>query len=313
MTNINLPSQPRFILTDGGLETYLIFDEGLDLPDFAAFTLLKSKTGVKALTDYYLRYLPLAAAHDMGFLFETPTWRASSDWGARLGYSEAALAEANASAIALMIELKQEFARQKMPVLVSGCVGPRGDGYDPGQIMTCDVAEAYHVPQVASLRAAGADLVSGITMTNTPEAIGLVRAAQRADSPVVISFTVETDGRLPTGQGLGDAIWETDSATGSAPAWYMINCAHPTHFRAQLKIEHDWMHRIGGVRANSSCKSHAELDEATELDRGDKVDLAERYRELCEAFPGLRVLGGCCGTDHHHIGDIATACSCAVS
>ena len=310
MTQFTLPNAPRFFLTDGGIETYLIFDEGLDLPDFAAFTLLKSQDGVAALSNYYRRYLKTAIAHQMGFVFETPTWRASSDWGDRLGYSTEDLAKVNANAIALMIELNQEFGSGAMPVLISGCVGPRGDGYDPGEVMSAADAEAYHQAQVRALAGAGADLITGITMTNTPEAIGLVRAAGQAECPVVIAFTVETDGRLPTGQPLGDAIAETDAAAHAAPAWYMINCAHPTHFQHVLDPDAAWTQRIGGIRANASCKSHAELDEAPELDRGDIPDLAGRYRDLCTLLPGLRVLGGCCGTDHHHIAAIAREVGC---
>ena len=310
MTQFTLPDTPRFFLTDGGIETYLIFDEGLDLPDFAAFTLLKSQDGVAALSNYYRRYLKTAMAHQMGFVFETPTWRASSDWGDRLGYSAQDLAKANANAIALMIELNQEFGSASIPVLISGCVGPRGDGYDPGEVMTADDAAAYHQPQVSALAGAGADLITGITMTNTPEAIGLVRAAGHAERPVVIAFTVETDGRLPTGQALADAISEVDGTTDQPPAWYMINCAHPTHFQDVLDPDAAWTRRIGGLRANASCKSHAELDEAPELDRGDIPDLAQRYGDLCAYLPDLRVLGGCCGTDHHHIGAIAQAVGC---
>lgn len=307
MTHPILPTEPRFFLTDGGIETFLIFDDGQDLPDFAAFTLLDTEEGVAALSRYYRRFLRIAREHRLGFVFETPTWRASSDWGDRLGYSRRALAEANANAVALMIDLNQEFGASEIPVLVSGCVGPRGDGYDPGALMTADVAEAYHLDQVRALADGGAELITGITMTNVPEAIGLVRAAATVGRPVVVSFTVETDGRLHTGQLLGEAIKETDAATEAPPVWYMINCAHPSHFRGALDVQDAWTARIGGIRANASCKSHAELDEATELDRGDVPDLASRYGEMCESFENLRILGGCCGTDHHHIQAIANA------
>jgi len=307
MTKLNLSTQPHFYLTDGGMETFLIFDEGLDLPEFASFVLLKSKAGVAALSDYYLRYIEIAAEHEMGFLFETPTWRANPDWGARLGLSSADLDEANQAAVALMIDLKQEFETTACPMLISGCVGPRGDGYEADANINADQAESYHSPQVRALRHAGADLISGITMTNAPEAIGLVRAAQSVDCPVVISFTVETDGRLPSGQPLSEAIEQVDAESNYGPAWFMVNCAHPTHFRDRLAQEEDWTQRIGGIRANASCKSHAELDEATELDRGDANDLAQRYAELCDAFPNIRVVGGCCGTDHSHIKKIAAS------
>lgn len=307
MTHSFLPADPQFFLTDGGIETFLIFDDGQDLPDFAAFTLLDTKDGVAALSRYYRRFLRIAREHQLGFVFETPTWRASSDWGDRLGYSRRALAEANSNAVALMIDLNQEFGSPTIPSLVSGCVGPRGDGYDPGALMTSEVAESYHLEQVQALTEGGADLITGITMTNVPEAIGLVRAATQVGRPVVISFTVETDGRLPTGQSLSEAIIETDGATSTPPVWYMINCAHPSHFCDVLDPQCSWTGRIGGIRANASCKSHAELDEATELDRGDATDLASRYKHLCATFANLRILGGCCGTDHHHVEAIANA------
>lgn len=309
MTHLNLTTDPHFYLTDGGMETYLIFDEGIDLPEFASFTLLKSKAGVTALSEYYLRYMKIAADHRMGFVFETPTWRANADWGARLGFSPAELDEANRSAVALMIELKQEFGATTCPMLISGCVGPRGDGYKADTNMDAEEAQAYHLPQVRTLRQAGADLVSGLTMTNVSETIGLVRAAQAADCPVVISFTVETDGQLPSGQPLSEAIAQVDAETRQGPAWFMINCAHPTHFRDRLNPGASWTQRIGGIRANSSCKSHAELDESMELDRGDSTDLASRYAELCGAFPNIRIVGGCCGTDHSHVKNIAASVS----
>jgi S-methylmethionine-dependent homocysteine/selenocysteine methylase len=142
-------------------------------------------------------------------------------------------------------------------------------------------------------------------MTYVDEAIGVTRAAQDAVIPAAISFTVETDGDLPSGQALGEAIEEVDRATDSGPAYYMINCAHPTHFDSVLDGG-DWVGRIRGLRANASTCSHAELDEAEDLDDGDPQDLGARYGELRDRLPALNVVGGCCGTDHRHIGEICS-------
>jgi S-methylmethionine-dependent homocysteine/selenocysteine methylase len=301
-----LPHQTnRLFLTDGGIETSLIFDDGIDLPHFAAFDLLQRVDGRAALERYYARYLAIAADGRFGFVLESPTWRSSPDWAARLGYSEAALAAANADAIELMQGLRAVHERPKTPIVISGCVGPRGDGYVAGAQMAVDEAQAYHAPQIRAMAGAGCDVISAITMTNVPEAIGIVRAAQRAGVPCVIAFTVETDGRLPSGATLEAAIAEVDAATGRGPAYYMINCAHPTHFERLLDGRAAWTRRIGGLRANASCKSHVELNESPELDRGNPIALAGEYAAILERLPHLRVFGGCCGTDHEHIGAIA--------
>ena len=295
-------------LTDGGIETDLIFNDGMELPHFAAFDLLKTEKGTAALKAYYARYATIARANGVGFILESPTWRASADWGRKLGYSRAALAEANAKAIRLMAELRQEYQSKTTPMVVSGCVGPRGDGYDPGMVMSADEAQAYHAEQIGVFAKSDADMVTAITMTNANEAIGLARAAQAAGMPVAISFTLETDGRLPTGQSLKEAIEEVDAATGNAPAYYMINCAHPTHFEATLDAKAAWVQRVRGLRANASKRSHAELNEAPDLDEGNPAELGAEYHAILRRHPQINVLGGCCGTDRRHVEAICGAC-----
>ena len=298
----------RLFLTDGGLETTLIFLEGFELPSFAAFHLFKTEAGVDALRRYYTRHASIARDNGLGFILESATWRANADWGAKLGYSSSDLADVNRRAIDLLHELRGELETDHSAMVISGCVGPRSDGYRPDSVMTPDVAQAYHGAQIGVFAEAGADLATAITMTNTNEAIGVSRAARAAGLPVVISFTVETDGRLPTGQSLGEAIDAVDAATDEAPAYFMINCAHPTHFAEELLPGSRWVSRIRGLRANASTCSHAELDEATVLDDGDPLDLGRRYHELRTRFPQITVLGGCCGTDHRHIERICELC-----
>jgi S-methylmethionine-dependent homocysteine/selenocysteine methylase len=298
----------RLFVTDGGIETTLIFHDKLELPLFAAFHLLKDAKGIAALRSYFARYGEIARANGVGFILESPTWRASADWGDKLGYSAAALAEANRRSIALMGDLRAGFQGARTPVVVSGCVGPRGDGYDPGAVMSADEAQAYHAGQIGVFAKTDADMVTAITMTNANEAVGVARAAKAAGMPVAISFTVETDGRLPTGQSLSEAIAEVDETTRSAPAYYMINCAHPTHFDGTLAGNGAWMKRIRGIRANASRRSHAELNEAPDLDDGDPVELGGQYGALVRRHPQINVLGGCCGTDHRHVAQMCQAC-----
>jgi homocysteine S-methyltransferase len=300
-------------LTDGGLETVLLFQEGIELPEFAAFVLLRTADGRDTLRRYYRRYLDIAAGSPgAGFILESPTWRAGFDWGAKLGFDAAGIQRMNTDAVMLMHELRAEYAaRIAASIVVSGCIGPRGDGYVAGAPMDPEGARRVHQPQADALVAAGVDMVSAITMTTSAEAMGVARAAARAGRPSAISFTLETDGRLPSGEALGAAIEAVDAdaqACGhEAPAYYMVNCAHPTHFEAVLVAAGAWRERIHGLRANASTLSHAELDVLTELDSGDAQDLGDRYRRLRAPLPRLNVLGGCCGTDHRHVAAICAA------
>jgi S-methylmethionine-dependent homocysteine/selenocysteine methylase len=299
----------RLFVTDAGLETELVFIDGRELPHFAAFDLLKDDAGFERLRAYYLRYAEIAAAHGLGLLLETPTWRASPDWGARLGYDREALADANRRAVGLLLEIRAAFETPAAPVVVSGNLGPRGDGYRPESRMTAAEAREYHAWQIGTFAATDADLVSVFTMNYVEEAIGVAAAAKAYAMPVAISFTVETDGRLPTGQRLAEAIEATDAATGGHPAYYMINCAHPTHFARTLREGGAWRERIRGLRANASHRSHAELEASSELDDGDPEEFGQLYRALRPLLPRLTVVGGCCGTDHRHVGSICRALS----
>lgn len=290
----------QLFMTDGGLETTLIYHEGIDLPFFAAFDLLKNEFGLEVLRRYFVRYTELARSHGLGVILEAPTWRANQDWAAKLDYDTVTLADANRKAIGLLLEIRAGLETARTKIVISGNLGPRGDGYIADSRMSTAEAQDYHAAQVQTFAGTDADMVAAFTMNYVEEAIGIVRAAKQAQMPVAISFTVETDGRLPSGQPLREAIAATDSATGGYPAYYMINCAHPTHFRQSLQ-QGEWLNRIRGVRANASCKSHAELDASTTLDAGNPDELGVQYRELRATLGKLAVIGGCCGTDHRHV------------
>jgi S-methylmethionine-dependent homocysteine/selenocysteine methylase len=290
-------------LTDGGMETTLIFREGIDLPEFAAFPLLASEGGRAALRRYFEPYLDIAARLGAELVLDTPTWRANVDWGAQLGYSPEEVDQASRDGVALLAELRAGVAG----VLICGCIGPRGDAYDGTVTMTAGEAEAYHARQAAVFAETEADLVSGLTLPTVEEALGIARAAVAAGLPVVISFTVETDGCLPSGQPLGEAIEQVDAETEGAARYFMVNCAYPTHVECALREGGAWRTRLRGIRANASKQSHAELDELGLLDAGDPQELAAAFLALRPQLPNLEVLGGCCGTDHRHIAAIAEA------
>jgi S-methylmethionine-dependent homocysteine/selenocysteine methylase len=300
----------ELFLTDGGIETTLIFHEGLELPGFAAFDLLKHREGTAALRNYFRNYAAIAERFGVGLVLESATWRASADWGARLGYLPAALAEANRRAVDLLEEIRREFETDRVKVVISGCVGPRGDGYSPVNMMSAAEAERYHRDQIVTFASTAADMITAITMNYAEEAVGIAQAARQSGMPVAISFTVETDGRLPTGQTLKAAIEQVDGETSAYPAYYMINCAHPTHFEHALSESEPWVERIRGLRANASRQSHAQLNEAAELDVGNPSELGLQYAQLKSGrLVRLNVMGGCCGTDHRHVEQIAKACA----
>jgi len=295
-------------LTDGGIETTLIFHDGLDLPHFAAFQLLRDEAGTAALRKYFLAYAGLAKEFRTGLILESATWRASRDWARKLGYTDAELAAANTKAIEMLEDIRNDCEAAGVTTVVSGCIGPRGDGYVPSGMMSAAKAQEYHSDQIDTFAATAADMVGAITMNYPEEAIGISKAAQAAGMPVAIAFTVETDGKLPTGQTLRAAIESVDDSTGAFPSYYMINCAHPTHFERVLADGGGFVNRIRGLRANASRMSHAELNEAPALDAGDPAELGVQYAALKCSLAKLNVLGGCCGTNHRHVGAIATAC-----
>ena len=297
----------ELFLTDGGLETTLVFHEGVSLPYFAAFDLLRADEGIDVLRRYFERYADIARSQDTGLVLETPTWRANPDWGMKLGYDAPALGDVNRRSVDLLLEIRQAWETPRTPIVISGNLGPRGDGYIPGAHMSAAEAQAYHTPQVETFAGTDADMVAAFTMNYPEEAIGITLAARAATMPVAISFTTETDGRLPSGDSLDEAIARTEEASGGYPVYYMINCAHPTHLDAALAPGGEWRDRIRGLRANASRRSHAELDESPDLDMGNPEELGEQYRELRRVLRHLSVVGGCCGTDHRHVDAIGRA------
>jgi homocysteine S-methyltransferase len=293
------PNRSRTFVTDGGIETDLIYRRGIDLTDFAAFPLLDSREGVEALRQYYDDYVAIAKASENGLMLESPTWRANPDWGSRLGYSAQDLMRVNRLAIAMMSDIRNQHLDEIPDILVSGTVGPRYDGYSPHLSLEPEVAAEYHHPQLAAFASAGADLATAYTITHVGEAVGIVRAARGLGLPVAVSFTVETDGRLPSGVTLARAIGDVDAS--AAPDYFLVNCAHPSHIERALSEAGDWRSRIAGTRANASTAGHVELDEGTQLDDGDPAEFALAQQKLNARLPHLSILGGCCGTDARHI------------
>lgn len=296
---------PQPYLTDGGMETWLFFQQGFSAPEFAAITLIEDEKAVTAMERYFDQFLAMAESAGTGFVFDTNTWRGAECWADKLGMSGRKLLDLSEKAVELAAGLKERWDGRVTDILLNGVIGPLGDGYAPGRVPTIEESRDLHRSQIEVLAESGVDMLSAITMTSVAEATGVTLEAREAGLPVVISFTVETDGRLPTGDALGEAIAAVDDATGGYPAWYMINCAHPDHFHDAIAGGAEWVERIGGVRANASRMSHEELDNAEELDDGNPDEFGDLHVELAAMLPNLKVVGGCCGTDHRHVGCIS--------
>lgn len=293
-------------LTDAGIETDLIFNHGIEIREFAAHTLLPDPVGRRAVVDYFRGFLSLAREQNTGYILDSVTWKAHMHWAGDLAATERELQEANRDSIALMAQLRDEFSSHAQPIILNGVIGPQGDAYAPEAEVAIHEAEHYHAKQIGWLAETEVDMVTALTFTQSDEASGLVLAARNAGLPVVVSFTVETDGRLPTGQPLDEAIETVDHATDSAAAYFMVNCAHPDHFSHVLDNT-AWARRIRGIRCNASRKSHAELDASETLDDGDPVELGNQYVAIRAKLPWLNVFGGCCGSDLRHVTQIARA------
>ena len=305
----NLPQlSGGLFLTDAGIETDLIFNHGIEIREFAAHTLLPDSHGREAIANYFRGFLSLANKYDTGFVLDSQTWKAHMHWAGDLAANEQELHEANKDSIEFIAELRNEFSGNSKPIVLNGVIGPRGDAYAPEAKVAANEAEEYHAKQISWLADTSVDMVTALTFTQSDEAIGIVRAAESAGLPIVISFTVETDGSLPTGQPLTEAIRAVDDATNAAAAYFMVNCAHPDHFFHVLD-DSEWARRIRGLRCNASRLSHTELDECEVLDDGDPVELANQYKAITNTMPWVNIFGGCCGTDLRHVAQIAMAAS----
>lgn len=299
----------KFFLTDGGMETWLFFIEELQAPEFAAITLMRDEKARSAMCHYFDRFLSLAEKEKRGYVLDTNTWRGCISWAEKLGLDQAELLDLSREAIAFAHEIKSDWQGKLDTILINAVAGPAGDGYQPGSMSSAAEAERIHQPQISVFAECGVDMVSAITMTNSAEAIGIANAAASVNLPSVISFTVETDARLPSGESLATAIESVDQAAKRAPLYYMVNCAHPDHFAPAIQRGESWVQRIGGLRANASRLSHEELDNAETLDDGDPVEFGQLHQQLLSLLPNLRVIGGCCGTDHRHVGCVLESCA----
>jgi homocysteine S-methyltransferase len=303
-TTFPVRSGEALFLTEGGIETELMYKWRFELPHVAVFPLLDNPDAVAVMRGIYRRSLDVAAAHGMSAMLTGLDYRASPDWGGLPGYSQEALVEANHQAIDFLRELAREYNDDLPRVLVGGIIGPRGDAYELNRTITADAAEDYHATQLTTLKQADVDFAAAMTFNNIPEAIGVARAATTIGVPLVISLTVDSTSRLKSGPTVAEAVETIDAETDGAPACYMLNCSHPVEFEPGL-TDGDWIRRLRGFRPNASKMEKIALCQIGHLEEGDPVELGRLMGDLARRYPHMDIWGGCCGTGTVHLGEIA--------
>lgn len=304
---VGFPAQRQGVrfLTEGGQETEIMYKFGHELPEFAMYPLLENAAAMAELKGMYERVLDVAATHGFAVMLTGLDYRASPDWGAKLGYSREALANALIQSIEFLREVSRPYQGQISEIKIGGMTGPRGDAYSLNKSITAEEAEDYHSFHTEVVKRAGVSFTSAVTFNSVPEAIGAARAAAKLDMPIYISFTLDSNHRLKSGPSLKEAIETVDREAGVAkPDFYGLNCSHPLEFEPALEPG-DWIKRVRSLRPNASAKDKMELCTIGHLEDGDPVDLGLRMGALARRYPHIDIWGGCCGTWDKHLNQIA--------
>lgn len=292
-------------LTEGGTETEVIYRHGHELRDFAMFELMNKPEAVRDMENMYRRYLDKAAQYGFSALMSGFDYRASPDWGAKLGYSAEGLREMQHKCIDFLRGVSRAYEDQIERIAIAGCIGPKGDAYSLNRDITAEEAEDYHATQCETLRDCGVDLIWAATINNIPEAVGISRAAARVGLPVNMSFTLDSSHKLKSGPSLKEAIEATDTEAGAArPDSYGINCSHPLEFEPALEPG-DWARRLRSLRPNAAKMDKVSLCKLGHIEEGDPEELGQMMGDLAKRYPDIDIWGGCCGTWDKHFDRIA--------
>lgn len=290
----------QFYLTEGGVETELMYKWGIELPHFATFPLFENPEAMAAIRGIFHRYLDIAAKYRLPALVSGLDYRASPDWGAILGYSRKALAEATLQSVDFTRELVQEYASDIPQGFVIGTLGPRGDAYQLNRTITEDEAEDYHGVQLETLKQADVDIAWAMTFNNTAEAIGAARAAGKIGLPFAVSLSLDSTSKLKSGPSFAEAVETIEAKTNGSPVFYFLNCSHPVEFEPAL-TPGDWIERVRGFRPNASKMEKVALCKLGHLEEGDPVELGQLVGDVVRRYPHMDIWGGCCGTGEVHL------------
>ncbi|MBW2409401.1 MAG: homocysteine S-methyltransferase family protein [Deltaproteobacteria bacterium] len=291
------------ILTEGAVIERLRRDPAVELdPYIANAGLIYDQAGKQAMTRIYRQYIDIASRYRLPMIVSAPTWRASSE---RINKSAYSGRETMVKDCADFINrIRQDVSQSADCIYIAGLIACRGDSYEPREALTADKAEAYHRLQAQELAHAGVDFILAATLPAVSEALGIAAALSQCAIPYSLSFVIRSDGRVLDGTPLQAAIEKIDAAVNPGPLFYQINCVHPAIFRKAIEQSEPGFDRLLGLQANTSEKSPEELDGLGYLDTSEPEEFAESMLALHTHF-GLKIIGGCCGTDHRHIEEIA--------
>ena len=293
-----------YYLTEGGIETEIMYKYGFELPHFAMFPLLDNPEALTAMKGIWQRSLRAAADNGFNAIMNGVDYRASPDWGALLGYTPDGLASMQMRAIDFLRDVARDFEQDIDTIIISGTIGPRGDAYSRNETITADVAEEYHSVQLATLKKAGVDMAWAMTFNNIPEAVGTIRAAENTGIPIAMGLSLDSSSRLNSGPSMAEAVPEIDAQTNSAAAFFGLNCSHPLEFEPALDGG-EWMKRLRSIRPNASPMDKIALCKIGHLEDGDPDELAQQMLDVARRMPHMDIFGGCCGTDERHLSKIA--------
>jgi homocysteine S-methyltransferase len=270
-----------------------------------------SVEGQRALVALWNGYLDAILPTGLPALLLTPTWRASRERGGGAGFEFDRL---NGEGARLLGDLRREREGGAAPILVGGLLGCAGDAYRPEEGLGEEDSFRYHLPQATALAEAGVDFLLASTLPALPEAIGLARAMASTGLPAVVGFVFRPSGTLLDGTPVEEAIERIDGRcgrSGEAPAGYLATCTHPDTLGEALSgngVGPRTRGRLLGIQGNGSRLSPEELDGREAVDSTEPTDFAGAMLDLRRRF-GLRIFGGCCGTDERHIDALARALS----
>ncbi len=294
------------ILTEGAVIERLRRDPAVRLdPDIMNAGFIYGEPGQSALTRLYREYLDIGRAAGLPLLLGTPTWRAHPERLARAGYASC---DVNGDAVRFVQGIRAGYGAYAAQVFIGGLLGCQGDAYAPSGGLTAAAACRWVYPQVQAMATANVDFLWAVGLPQAEEALGIAQALAACALPAVLSFIIRADGALLDGTPLQAVVARIDTAVTPRPVAYFINCVHPTTFAAAMAIAgQDAPHlreRVIGLQANASALPPEELDGRGQLAADPPDVLADAMLDVHGRW-GVRVLGGCCGTDGRHIAAMA--------
>ena len=261
--------------------------------------------GKKILDKIYNQYISVAYKFNLPILILTPTWRANKERLELAGFKDK---NVNADCVKFLFDIRNKYGEFASKILIGAPMACKGDAYNPEEALLSDEAYNFHKFQVKKLSEAGVDFLLGSTLPASSEALGMAKAMAESNIVYILSFVIHPNGKLLDGTSLNETISVIDNSVSPKPIYYMLNCVHPTHCMSAINNELNNTEvirtRLKGLQANGSAMSPEELEL---LEKTSSQSPSIWGKKMIDLYlnSNLKILGGCCGTNHHHIKSIA--------